>query len=117
MNEIITNLEMFLKEYLDTCKISPDGIVYEIRQRVELLQGKLKIDIYPNEHAPAHFHVKYNNLDASFRIDNCEKIAGVISEKDYKIIKYWHRHPAVKANLIKIWNETRPGNCTVGNCQ
>ncbi len=108
----IETLEAFLKHSLDTCQVWDDGTVLETRRRVDVIDGKLKIEIYPKEHAPAHFHVKYNDLDASFEIESCELITGSISNKDCKIVQYWHKR--AKNSLIEIWNNTRPANCPVG---
>lgn len=108
----LETLEAFLKRNLDSCQVWPDGTVLHTRQRVDVVAGRLKIEIYPKEHAPAHFHVKYNNIDASFEIENCKLIAGAISNKDYCILKDWHR--GAKEPLIKAWNDTRPANCPVG---
>ncbi|WP_323816408.1 DUF4160 domain-containing protein [Cellvibrio sp. NN19] len=83
----------------------------EIRQLVERLNG-LKIEIYSDEHAPPHFHVKSPNINASFSIESCELIAGEISSQEYKKVKYWHNHS--KNVLIQKWNSTRPENCVVG---
>ena len=83
----------------------------EIRQLVERLNG-LKIEIYSDEHAPPHFHVKSPNINASFSIEACELIVGEISSQDYKKVKYWHNHS--KHILIEKWNSTRPENCAVG---
>jgi len=72
----------------------------------------LKIDIYPKEHAPPHFHVLSPTIDASFRIDNCELLNGNISGSDHKKIRYWHKY--AKQLLIEKWNSTRPTHCSVG---
>ncbi len=108
----LETLENFLKHSLDTCQILHDGTVIETRQRVAVIEGRLKIEVYPKEHAPAHFHVKYNNINASFEIGSCELIAGTISNKDSCIVKDWHRR--FKKDLIEVWNNTRPTNCPVG---
>jgi hypothetical protein len=81
------------------------------RQLVERVRG-LKIEIYPNEHPPPHFHVKSKNINASFRIENCAQLKGQISPKDYEKVKYWHE--SSKKLLIEIWNSTRPTDCIVG---
>lgn len=75
----------------------------------------LKIEIYPDEHPPPHFHVKSPNIDASFNIESCNLLKGEIEGRDKKKIEYWHKH--AKPLLIEIWNSTRPTNCTVGAYQ
>ena len=77
----------------------------ETRQLVGRING-LRIDIYANDHSPPHFHVKSPNVDASFTIDNCEKLNGSISSADYKKVRYWHQH--AKSELLNQWRETRP---------
>ena len=72
----------------------------------------LKIEIYPNEHPPPHFHVKSPNINASFSIESCTKLRGNINPKDLSKVKYWYKHS--KSLLIDIWNSTRPTNCVVG---
>ena len=106
-------------EYLDSllhgdCYIlekNGDLILVEQRQLVETICG-LKIEIYSNEHTPPHFHVKSANIDASFRIDTCERIVGGIKRKEELAIKYWWQK--AKPNLINVWNKTRPSGCLVG---
>lgn len=83
----------------------------EIKQVVAKVRS-LKIEIYSNEHPPPHFHVKSPNINASFDIKDCKKLNGSISNKDYKMIRYWHI--SAKGLLIKAWGDTRPTNCTVG---
>ena len=82
-----------------------------IRVRVDLVRN-MKIEIRSKEHAPPHFHVISPEIDASFRIDNCQILRGEISTKDYKKIKYWYR--SAKPILIEVWNSMRPTDCVVG---
>lgn len=90
-----------------------DGFVIEIRKRVDTIDN-LKIEIYTNEHTPYHFHVKSADIDACFRIDNCELIKGKISKENIAKVKYWYNKFDSKQKLIDTWNETRPTNCPVG---
>ena len=111
-HEHVEWLEALLHE---PCSIweEDDGelVLIEIRQLVESVNG-LKIEIYSNEHPPPHFHVKSPNINASFCIENCDKINGKISRGDYLKIKYWHQYS--KGRLIEVWDSTRPVNCVVG---
>ena len=86
-------------------------ILIEQRRLVTVVRG-LRIEIYPKEHTPPHFHVKSANVNASFRIDNCTKINGVISRKGELSIKYWWQK--AKPKLINVWDETRSCDCIVG---
>lgn len=83
----------------------------EIRQLVERVSG-LRVEIYPNEHPPPHFHVVSPNVDASFAIEDCSRLKGRICSQDERKIRYWHKH--AKSLLIQQWNSNRPTNCVVG---
>lgn len=88
-----------------------DSSLYEIKWLVDFTGG-LKIEVYPDEHPPPHFHVKAQGVNASFDIENCIKLAGTVSSIEMKKIKFWHKHS--KHLLIEAWNKSRPTNCTVG---
>ena len=77
----------------------------EIKKLVATVRG-LRIVIHPNEHNPPHFHVESAEFTASFRIDDCTIMAGQISNHNYRLIKYWHKH--AQKELKVAWSETRP---------
>jgi hypothetical protein len=72
----------------------------------------LRIQIFPREHAPAHFHVSGPDVDASFQIEDGAFLQGTISAKDAALVRYWYRDAMPR--LIEVWNATRPSNCKVG---
>jgi hypothetical protein len=82
-----------------------------IKARVDTVGG-LKIEIYPDEHTPPHFHVRSATVDASFRIEDCSCLAGQISRSDFDKIRYWHQN--AKPLLVEKWNLLRPTDCVVG---
>lgn len=88
-----------------------EPLLIETKQLVEHLAG-LKIEVYPDEHPPPHFHLKSPEVDASFAIEDCRLLKGKVTSEALQKIKYWHRHS--KPKLIDAWNSTRPTNCTVG---
>lgn len=73
----------------------------------------MKIEIYPKEHPPPHFHVKSSRVDASFKIEDCSLLNGKINYMDSNKIKFWYDHGA-RLLLIEKWNSTRPSLCVVG---
>jgi Domain of unknown function (DUF4160) len=81
------------------------------KQLVQRLNG-LKIEIYPNEHPPPHFHVKSPEVDATFAIEDCRLLSGFAPAQAKKKVRYWHQRS--KHILVQVWNETRPLNCVVG---
>jgi hypothetical protein len=91
--------------------ITEDGHVAEIRQLVTRIDN-LKLEIYPNEHPPPHFHVISNDFNVSINIENCEIIKGQLDSKTYKKVKYFF--DSNKKDLIAMWNHLRPSNCPVG---
>lgn len=112
MSDIVF-LEKSLAYTLESTRLF-DGQVIEIRQRVDSIKGGLTIEIYSNEHAPVHFHVKNSDINASFKIDNCEYIEGKISADNIKKVQYWYNSFDNRQKLIDAWNKTRPDKCPVG---
>ncbi len=72
----------------------------------------MKVEVYSDEHAPPHFHVKSPTIDASFAINDCKVLRGEVSGASLRTIRYWHQH--AKPKLVEVWNSTRPGDCEVG---
>ena len=110
-DELVEWLEAILH---GPCSIyEEDGEVFliEAKQEVDRLDG-LKIEIFPNEHPPPHFHVTSPNIKASFDIQSCKLLKGHICGSDRKKIEFWFSHS--KSKLVEIWNSTRPTSCTVG---
>lgn len=88
-----------------------ESLLIETKQLVERLGG-LRIEVYPKEHPPPHFHLKSSEVDASFAIEDCRLLKGSTSEQVIQKVRYWHSYS--KPKLIEVWNSTRPTNCTVG---
>ena len=81
------------------------------KQLVERLAG-LRIEIYPDEHPPPHFHVRSPEVNASFAIEDCSLLKGRAPAGAIDKVRYWHKHS--KHKLIEAWNATRPTDCQVG---
>jgi hypothetical protein len=114
----LSNLQEFA-EYLEAlfhgpCSIFEDEgelILLENKALVQYLRG-LKIEVYPRDHAPPHFHVRSAKVNASFSIATCERLEGHIPGFEELKVKYWHKK--AKQQLINAWNSTRPTDCPVG---
>ena len=76
------------------------------KERVATIED-LQVIIYSNDHNPPHFHVKTKNLniDAKFKIEDCELISGEIASKDLKKIKAFYLSSKGKMVLELIWNK------------
>lgn len=72
--------------------------------------GGCKIHIYPDEHPPPHFHVRAAGENASFAISNCERVDGTAFK--LRTIRRWWKDN--RAELKRVWNDTRPADCPVG---
>lgn len=111
MSDNLRILELNLRIALTYSVITQDGNVAEIRKLVDRIDN-IKIEIYPNEHPPPHFHIKTSNFNVSLTIMDCEILEGSLKSNDFKKIKYFHERN--KDKLIKVWNELRPTDCPVG---
>jgi len=106
----IDDLLAMLGKFLDSTDyvMEKDGkeFLVQTKARVDSLNG-YKIEIYPSEHNPPHFHVvKDNKKLAAYTIDNCLKINGELPANIEKKLKFFHRHSREK--LANFWLETRP---------
>lgn len=89
-----------------------DGFLYEIKKAVDEVEG-LKIEVYTKEHSPPHFHLKKGMLNATFSIEGCKYLNGVISPRAAKLIEFWYMNGGREV-VIAAWNSTRPADCPVG---
>jgi hypothetical protein len=55
---------------------------------IEIIDG-IKINLYPNEHLPPHFHAIYGEYEALILISNIEIEKGELPNNQYKKIKKW----------------------------
>jgi hypothetical protein len=109
--EWVEYLESLINEQCSVMMIDGKLTLLEIKALVDRIRG-MRIEVYSREHPPPHFHVRSSEIDASFDIEDCKLIQGNISASDYEKIRYWHER--AKAQLIRVWNESRPTICTVG---
>jgi hypothetical protein len=98
------NIAQLLENYLDSTHILPDGRVYRIKRFVAAT-GDLRIEFYPKDHRPSHFHIisKQRGINARFDIHTLEPISikeGKIKKDDIKKIQDFFRNsPAILAKL------------------
>jgi len=109
LNQAAENLSI----YLASCQVLPDGTVIRTKAQITRVGGVI-IEVYSKEHAPPHFHVRYSGKNATYRIDNCERLEGSLGTNEDKIVKYWFKKGGGKDLLIDAWNKTRPGDCSIG---
>lgn len=85
------NTADLLETHLDSTQVLPDGTVYKIKRFIAST-GDLRIEVYPKDHEPEHFHVisKQRKINARFDIKTLVHIndkQGSISSSDIKKIQ------------------------------
>ena len=79
--------EIQLTDFLHSGAYIYNGSFVEAKHLVDKL-GKIKIEIYSNEHPPAHFHISANGYKASLAIDDCRVLENsALIQKLLKIFK------------------------------
>jgi hypothetical protein len=69
-----------LERYLNSTAFTPDGEIIEIKELVASV-GDLKIEVYPKDHYPPHFHVVYGEHVGVFNIETLEMIEGDLPKR------------------------------------
>lgn len=90
-NRIPVNVADLLEIHLDSTQILPDGRVYKIKRFIAAT-GDLRIEVYPKDHDPSHFHVisRQRGINARFDIRTIELVnmkEGKIKKDDIKKIQ------------------------------
>ena len=108
LGDLASLLELLLSSNL---AVWEDNSLIHIKKLVAEVRG-LRIEIYPNEHPPPHFHVRAPSIAATFDIRTCELLQGRILGREQRLVEWWHKRS--RRQLIRIWNSTRPADCPVG---
>lgn len=90
--------------------VDEDGRFTHIRARVADVGG-LKIEVYPNDHAPPHFHVVGPGFNAKFDISTCAYLGGHIDHRRRAILNWFFKHGG-RDMALRRWNETRPSSAS-----
>lgn len=102
-----------LERHLDSTGVMPDGTVYSTKLLVTSVND-LRIEVYPHDHAPDHFHVvsRQRGIDARFSMETLEFLStkrGRISPNDIrKIHDYFHKNPQELETLMQEHKRLNP---------
>lgn len=116
--KIPNTLEGQIEQYLDRTKVDENGNVYEIRAFIDSV-GDLKIEIYPNDHNPPHFHItsRQRGINARFNlttlkfIDNKKGSRGRLTSNDIKKLEsFFEMHPQAQEELRKRYEDFNQNN-------
>ncbi len=66
--------------------------------------GKLKLQIFADDHNPPHFHAVTSEHEALIRLSDLTVLRGQISRRDYDTIKKWASTKANKELLDDAWS-------------
>lgn len=103
LDQFERHLESFLNKEIRSGRLE--------KKKVDCI-GNIQIEIRSDEHAPPHFHVCVDGIDASFSIEDGSLLRGRLNSSQTKKVRLWYKQSRQK--LIEVWNNTRPGNCPVG---
>lgn len=89
------NLADLLEIHLDSTKVDADGQIYKIKEFVAAT-GDLRIEVYPKDHFPPHFHVvsKQRKINVRFDLKTLDVLSvkkGKYRQKDVKKIKHFFK--------------------------
>jgi hypothetical protein len=113
------NLKNLVKqiEQITTTQELEESLLRFLKAQSDSLEKKLvekicgvKIEIYPNDHQPPHFHIRTHDNNYRYTIDNCQPLSENdmnISRQTLRRIQDWHKNSINK--LYSIWENTRPG--------
>jgi len=104
-NRIPVNVADLLETHLDSTQVLPDGRVYKIKRFIAAT-GDLRIEVYPKDHEPSHFHVisKQRGINARFDIHTLELVnmkEGKIKKDDIKKIQDFFRISPTFLNRLR----------------
>ena len=104
LEDMAHHLEGLLEEFLDA-ECAPDGEWQLLSGRALVTkEGRLSIQIFPADHAPAHFHVVFGReVFAKFRMDNGEFISGTIDSRDRRKVRCWFESLGARQKLNEVW--------------
>jgi len=103
-----TILTPILEHYFDVVSTINLELGIKTKERIGTIRN-MEIKIYANDHNPPHFHVisKDRDIDAKFKIENCEYISGKIDSKDLKRIIAFYNDIKTKMVMEMIWNKKK----------
>ncbi|WP_368039789.1 DUF4160 domain-containing protein [Sphingomonas bacterium] len=68
----------------------------------------VRIVIYPDDHAPPHFHAWKDGREAKFAIETGELIGGALDRRSLRKVQQWS---ALNGDLLMmVWEATRTGS-------
>lgn len=95
-----------LEKIINYSRIDPELGFYYTKEQAGIIRN-MKLEIFPNDHKPPHFHVKSNDksIDAKFLLASGKFLSGTISSRDERAIEEFYSNPQVKKRLFEVWEK------------
>lgn len=96
----------FLEKVINSGRFDPEMGLYFTKEQAGQVRN-MKLEIFPDDHQPAHFHVKSrdNSIDAKFLLASGEFLSGTITSRDKKAIEEYYHITKVKQRLFEVWEK------------
>jgi hypothetical protein len=104
--DLVALAEVLQRLFNSGVSVWTDGTLYFIRQRVGTI-GSLKLEVFPRDHMPPHFHVVGPDINASYDLADCTLLAGRLDGKDERLLKWFFLNGG-RDKLQAAWDATRP---------
>lgn len=73
---------------------------------IAIIDG-IRIEIYTNDHDPAHFHARHAGMRAKFDIATGNLIRGRLNKRATRKVQLWTEMN--RDLLMQVWTNSRPG--------
>jgi len=70
--------------------------------------GSVKIDVYPNDHLPPHFHALYQDHEILVEIRTLETYAGSLPPRQYREVIDWASQEGIQVKLEAMYKRFNP---------
>ncbi len=70
--------------------------------------GRIKIDVYSNDHLPPHFHALYQSHMILVEIRTLETFAGSLPPRQYREVIAWASQEGIQEKLEEIYKRLNP---------
>jgi len=71
--------------------------------------NSIKIDVYPREHLPPHFHALYAEHEILIEIKTLDTYAGSLPARQHKMVIKWAGGSGIQDYLLDIFKRLNPG--------
>lgn len=111
-NDTLNRLADELRRILLSEKSRNQDDFQALLEKILRVGDGVKIQIYPRDHNPPHFHVEAGGKSASYDIQSGKLLQGSLGHVANNIVQQFYCQN--QTELMNIWNNTRPGIISEG---